>query len=60
MVSGMSSGIWNLVIGGIMLIGGLTGRLSFIGTGSSTLLAVVGAGVAGYGVYQIIRAKRQP
>lgn len=55
----MGSGIFNLIAGAVMLVGGLSGKMVFIGTGSSTLLAVVGAALAGFGVYQIIRARRR-
>lgn len=55
----MGSGIFNLIAGAVMLVGGLSGQMVFIGTGSSTLLSVVGAAVSGLGVYQIVRARRR-
>lgn len=54
----MAPGVWNIVIGAIMLVGGLTGKLRLIGTGSSGALAVVGGAVAAYGVYQFVRSRR--
>lgn len=50
--------IWNIGIGLVMLIGGLTGKLSLIGTHSSGALALVGAGVTGLGVYQLMKRRR--
>ncbi len=55
----MGSGIFNLVVGGAAIAAGLSGRFSFIGTNSPTLLVVIGAGIAGFGVYQIIKARRK-
>lgn len=48
----------NLVIGGIMIVGGLSGRLALIGTNSSGALVAVGFALAGYGGYQMLRARR--
>jgi len=53
----MGAGIWNVVIGGIMLVGGLSGKLALFGTNSPTALAVIGGGILGYGVYQITQSK---
>ena len=50
--------MWNIVIGIVMIIGGLTGKLALIGTGSSGALVVVGVLLAGYGGYQMLRQKR--
>lgn len=48
----------NIIFGGIMIIGGLSGKLALIGTNSSGALVVVGFLVGGYGVYQVARQKR--
>ena len=53
----MAAGIWNLVFGGVMLVGGLSGKLVFVGTNSSTLLAVLGGCLMAYGGYQIKQSK---
>jgi hypothetical protein len=58
--SRMGAAIWNILLGAVMLIGGLSGKLSLIGTHSSPLLAVVGAVILGYGVWQMVRLKRRP
>ncbi len=53
----MSRGILNIVIGGVALPGGLSGRLVLIGTQSSAAFAAIGAAILGLGVYQVIRAR---
>ena len=50
--------ILNIVLGVAMVIGGASGRLALLGTGSGTALMVVGAVCAGLGVFQLIRAAR--
>lgn len=55
----MSAGVWNVIIGLLMLAGGLSGRFSLLFTHSSTALAVVGGVIAVVGGYQIARARRQ-
>ena len=50
--------ILNIVLGVAMVIGGATGQLSLLGTGSSTALIVVGAICAVLGGYQLLRARR--
>lgn len=54
----MGAGFFNLVIGGLAIAGGLSGRFSLLGTDSPTLLLVAGGAVSAYGVFQIIRARR--
>jgi hypothetical protein len=56
------AGIWNIVIGLAAVVAGLSGRFTLIGTSGSTgqvLLIALGAGFAGYGVYQLVRSKKQ-
>lgn len=48
----------NIAAGAALAIGGATGHLTFIGTGSHTALIAVGAVVAGIGVIQLVRAAR--
>lgn len=50
--------MWNIVLGVIMIVGGLSGQLAIRGTGSSTGLAVLGVVLAAYGVYQMVRANQ--
>ncbi len=52
------SGIFNVIVGLIMLVGGLSGKLDFPGTSSSGILAAVGAVVTGLGVYQLVKNRR--
>jgi hypothetical protein len=54
----MSAGIWNIVIGCLMLGLGLSGKMVLMFTGSSNALAVLGAVVAAWGVYQLIRSRQ--
>jgi hypothetical protein len=55
----MGAGIWNIVIGLAAVAAGLSGRFSLIGTNSPVLLVVFGGLLAAYGVFQIVRSKRQ-
>ena len=50
--------MWNLILGIIFIIGGLSGKLALIGTNSGGALAVVGFGLAGWGAYQLAKKKR--
>jgi hypothetical protein len=54
----MIGGILNIVVGLVCIAGGLSGRLALLGTKSSIPLIVIGAAVAGYGVWRIIRERR--
>ena len=54
----MGRGILNIVIGGVFVAGGLSGRLVFIGTNSGALLAVIGLGLVGLGIYRIANARK--
>jgi hypothetical protein len=54
----MGAAIWNIVLGAVMLVGGLSGRLTLIFTNSSPLLAVVGAAILGYGIWQVTRIQK--
>ena len=51
--------ILNIALGIGMVLGGVTGKLALLGTGSSTALIVVGAICAALGVWQLIRAMRE-
>jgi len=50
--------ILNIVLGVAMIVGGASGRLALLGTGSGTALMVVGGVCAALGVFQLIRAAR--
>lgn len=47
----------NILFGIIFVIGGLSGKLVLIGTGSSTALVVVGALMIGWGGFQMVRSR---
>jgi hypothetical protein len=47
--------MYNIVIGGIMIVGGLSGKLALLGTNSGGALAAVGAGLVVWGVVQLKR-----
>jgi len=46
--------MWNIVIGVVFMIGGLTNTLALRDTNSSTALAVVGAGLIIWGGIQLV------
>lgn len=50
-------GIFDIIIGLVFIIGGLSGKLSLIGTNSGLLLALVGLGILGWGVYKAVRGR---
>lgn len=45
----------SIILGLVMIIGGLTGKLVFIGTNSGGLLALLGVFVLGRGIYRVTR-----
>jgi hypothetical protein len=47
--------MWNIIIGLIFLIGGLSGKLALIGTNSGVALAVVGGALIIWGITQVVR-----
>jgi len=49
--------MWNLIVGILLIIAGLSGRFAFIGTRSPQLLVVIGIAIAAWGVYQIIQSR---
>lgn len=48
-------GIINIVIGVVFIIGGLTGKMVFIGTQSGTALVVVGGVIILLGIFRLSR-----
>jgi hypothetical protein len=50
--------ILNILIGGGLVIAGLSGNLVLKGTNSGPLLALVGAALGAFGIYQLVRASR--
>jgi hypothetical protein len=51
--------MWNIVIGVVFIVGGLSGRLALIGTNSGELLAVLGAGLLIWGIVQVVQSRRE-
>lgn len=47
----------HIIIGILFVVGGLSGQLALIGTNSSGALVVVGFGLAGWGIFKMVRAK---
>ena len=45
-------GFGNIVIGGVFIVGGLSGKLALLGTNSGGALAAVGAGLLVWGIVQ--------
>jgi hypothetical protein len=51
--------MYNIIIGIIFIIGGLSGELVFIGTNSGILLAVVGFFLVIWGAYRLYQKRKQ-
>jgi len=51
-------GIFNIIVGLIMVGAGLSGQFSLLGTKSPTLLVAVGALVTAFGIYRTIRSRK--
>jgi hypothetical protein len=49
--------MWNILIGIIFIIGGLSGQMALRGTSSTGGLAVVGVGLVGWGIFQMMGSK---
>ena len=50
--------MWNIVIGIVFVVGGLSGQLALRGTNSSTAIAVVGGGLIVWGIVQMVNRNR--
>jgi hypothetical protein len=48
----------SIIIGIIMIIGGLSGKLVLIGTNSGVALAVLGAALVVWGIIKMVRQSR--
>jgi len=51
--------MWNIIIGGVFVVGGLSGKMALRGTESGPALAVVGAGLVIWGIVQVVRARSE-
>jgi hypothetical protein len=52
-------GIINIVIGLVFIVGGLTGGMALIGTGSGVALAVVGLLLVCLGIFRLVSSRNQ-
>lgn len=50
-------GVLNIIIGGIFVVGGLTGKLALIGTNSGWALAALGAILIVVGLVRIAKSR---
>lgn len=50
--------MWNIIIGILLIIAGLSGRFSLIGTNNPMWLVLFGAGLVIWGVVQVSRRRR--
>jgi hypothetical protein len=51
--------MWNIIIGIVFIVGGLSGKLALRGTQSGQALAVVGGLLAAWGVFQVVRSRKK-
>ena len=51
--------MWNIIIGVLFLIGGLSGQMALRGTGSSGALAVIGGLMIAWGVFKTFFASKE-
>ncbi len=49
--------MWNIIIGIIFVVGGLSGQLVIRGTQSTAAAVAVGAGLIVWGIVQMVRAR---
>jgi len=47
--------MWNIIIGLVFIVGGLSGRLALIGTNSGIALAVLGVILVIWGIVQVAK-----
>lgn len=51
--------MWNIILGGVFIVGGLSGNLALRGTNSGPALAVVGGLMVLWGIVQVVRARSE-
>ena len=49
--------MWNIIIGLVFIVGGLSGKLALLGTDSGLALAALGVGLVIWGGVQVARKK---
>lgn len=50
--------MWNIILGILFIVGGLSGKMALIGTQSSGALVVVGALLLAWGLFQKFRQRQ--
>ena len=50
--------MWNLIIGTVFIVGGLSGQLALRGTESGPALAAVGGVLVLWGIVQLVRGRK--
>jgi uncharacterized membrane protein YfcA len=50
--------MWNILLGILFIIGGLSGNFVLRGTDNSELLVLIGVALAIYGGYQVLRRRQ--
>lgn len=50
--------MWNIIIGIVFVVGGLSGQLALRGTDNSTALAAVGGGLVIWGIVQVVKGRQ--
>jgi hypothetical protein len=48
-----------IIIGVVFIVGGLSGKMALIGTNSGNALAVLGAVLIAWGIFNIVRRKQR-
>lgn len=51
--------MWNIVIGVVFIVGGLSGNLALRGTNSGPALAVVGGVLVIWGIVQLVKSRQE-
>jgi hypothetical protein len=51
--------MWNIIIGGVFVVGVLSGKLALIGTDSSMGITIVGGGLIVWGIVQLVRGQQE-
>jgi len=51
--------MWNIIIGIVFVVGGLTGNLALRGTNSGEAIAAVGAGLVVWGIVQVVKSRKR-
>lgn len=50
--------MWNIIIGLVFIVGGLSGQIALRGTESGGALAALGGGLVVWGIVQVARSRK--